>query len=644
MNKYLSRIIFLLLLIFLFTSSARADFGIQIASFNNKIMAKRYAGALIEQNYKAFYSGPEDSGWYSVCVGPFPTWDEALKQKDVLRSKEFDDDIFIINIDSKNIAVAMSRDNGLETKEVPESEHLFFAPVEVVSEIYAEKAQTPVKVEHEPVNNISSPEKQLDFLIKRLFGIQDKEMYEFPAKGNALKYLKTYTGQGGYGINEKKLFPVDQAVAGIAKQNERKQILLAVRAELARRGYRRRDLKKVSIRGLGDGVRVNNVFYETDIREALNEISEQINIPIIIDDTVQGTVNIKFENTPMDEALKKLLLPGGFSFREIDGYYLVGFPHTSNPTFKHLSKTKLIRPVYMKPGEIAGLLSDDYKPFIKVNDNSNLIVITSPPGILRRICDDIAVIDSKPGQIMLKALIVDLTSSAKRTLGFDWWPSLEAGVRIGGEKLDLSASLESGFNFSLKHPADLLTNNFAANFHALVESGEAKVWATPRVVTVNGKKAVINISSEQIFSIVSGPENYLQVTTKEMTSGVILEITPRVSVNGEICLTIHKAEVGTISKSGETGATGKPLPVLTKRSVSTTVVVKNQETIVIGGLLEKQSDGAGKSIPGLDNIPGLNNTVFGMETKNRQERDLVIFITPIILNEHIPDMEKEDYL
>jgi len=164
------------------------------------------------------------------------------------------------------------------------------------------------------------------------------------------------------------------------------------------------------------------------------------------------------------------------------------------------------------------------------------------------------------------------------------------------------------------------------------------------VVTVDGKKAVINISSEQIFSIVSGPENYLQVTTKEMTSGVILEITPRVSVNGEICLTIHKAEVGTISKSGETGATGKQLPVLTRRSVSTTVVVKNQETIVIGGLLEKQSDGARKSIPGLDNVPGLNNTVFGMESKNRQERDLMIFITPIILNENIPDMEKEDYL
>lgn len=78
--------------------------------------------------------------------------------------------------------------------------------------------------------------------------------------------------------------------------------------------------------------------------------------------------------------------------------------------------------------------------------------------------------------------------------------------------------------------------------------------------------------------------------------------------------------------------------------MNTTVVVKNQETIVIGGLLEKQYDGARKSIPGLDNIQGLNNTVFGMESKNRQERDLMIFITPIILNENISDMEKKDYL
>jgi len=617
MNKYLSKIIFLLPLILLFTSTAHADFGLMVGSFKNKKNAQKYLNELIQQNYHAFIQKiqiPDKGLWHRICVGPFAARDEALVQKEILRSDGFSDIIVV----------------GRKT--------------ETKSKSNSEKKQAPVKVKHEPVNNGSSPEKQLNFLIKRLFGVPDEEPDEFPIKGDVLKYLKTYTGQGAYGIDKDKLFPVDQAVSGIAKRNERKQILLAIRAELVRRGYRRRDLKKVAIRGLGDGVRVNNIFYETDIREALNEISEQTNISIIIDDTVQGTINIKFENTPLDEALKKLLLPGGFSFREMDGYYLVGFPQTGNPTFKHLSKTKLIRPVYMKPGEIANLLSDDYKPFIKVNDNNNIIVITSPPGISRRICDDIAVIDSKPGQIMLKAFIVDLTSSAKRVLGFDWWPSLEAGVRIGGEKLDLSASLESGFKFSLKHPADLLTNNFAVKFHALVESGDAKVWATPRVVTVDGKKAVINISSEQIFSIVSGPENYLQVTTKEMTSGVILEITPRVSVNGEICLTIHKAEVGTISKSGETGATGKQLPVLTRRSVSTTVVVKNQETIVIGGLLEKQSDGARKSIPGLDNVPGLNNTVFGMESKNRQERDLMIFITPIILNENIPDMEKEDYL
>jgi len=617
MNKYLSKIIFLLPLILLFTSTAHADFGLMVGSFKNKKNAQKYLNELIQQNYHAFIQKiqiPDKGLWHRICVGPFAARDEALVQKEILRSDGFSDIIVV----------------GRKT--------------ETKSKSNSEKKQAPVKVKHEPVNNGSSPEKQLNFLIKRLFGVPDEEPDEFPIKGDVLKYLKTYTGQGAYGIDKDKLFPVDQAVSGIAKRNERKQILLAIRAELVRRGYRRRDLKKVAIRGLGDGVRVNNIFYETDIREALNEISEQTNISIIIDDTVQGTINIKFENTPLDEALKKLLLPGGFSFREMDGYYLVGFPQTGNPTFKHLSKTKLIRPVYMKPGEIANLLSDDYKPFIKVNDNNNIIVITSPPGISRRICDDIAVIDSKPGQIMLKAFIVDLTSSAKRVLGFDWWPSLEAGVRIGGEKLDLSASLESGFKFSLKHPADLLTNNFAVKFHALVESGDAKVWATPRVVTVDGKKAVINISSEQIFSIVSGPENYLQVTTKEMTSGVILEITPRVSVNGEICLTIHKAEVGTISKSGETGATGKQLPVLTRRSVSTTVVVKNQETIVIGGLLEKQSDGARKSIPGLDNVPGLNNTVFGMESKNRQERDLMIFITPIIVNENIPDMEKEDYL
>jgi len=327
-----------------------------VGSFKNKKNAQKYLNELIQQNYHAFIQKiqiPDKGLWHRICVGPFAARDEALVQKEILRSDGFSDIIVV----------------GRKT--------------ETKSKSNSEKKQAPVKVKHEPVNNGSSPEKQLNFLIKRLFGVPDEEPDEFPIKGDVLKYLKTYTGQGAYGIDKDKLFPVDQAVSGIAKRNERKQILLAIRAELVRRGYRRRDLKKVAIRGLGDGVRVNNIFYETDIREALNEISEQTNISIIIDDTVQGTINIKFENTPLDEALKKLLLPGGFSFREMDGYYLVGFPQTGNPTFKHLSKTKLIRPVYMKPGEIANLLSDDYKPFIKVNDNNNIIVITSPPRYIK---------------------------------------------------------------------------------------------------------------------------------------------------------------------------------------------------------------------------------------------------------------------
>lgn len=496
--------------------------------------------------------------------------------------------------------------------------------------------QTPITAAY-PSRSFSND--RFNFLMKRMLGLLRGDGKEHSGQKGAFEYLKSYRGQGLY-TEDGTLFPIDKTGARVMEQEEKRKILLAVRSELAERGYRHGSSKSY-VRGIGDGRRVTNIFYEVDIREALNEISEQTGVTIIADDTVQGMVNVKFENTPLERAMEMLMLSGGFTFKEMNGHYLVGFPQTDSNSFKYLSRTKLIRPVYMKPSEIASLLSDAYEPFVKVNNDNNTIVITASPRMMDRICADITVIDQKPAQIMLEALITDLTTEAKQNLGFDWWSTLDGtamdmGTRIGGEKVNLTSSLGTGFRFFMDHPDDLAKNNFAINLHALVENGDAKIWATPRVVTVNGKKASITITSEQIFSIVAGPANYLQVETKELTAGVMLNITPQVASNGEICLTIHKAEVGTISKTGETGATGEKLPILTKRSVSTTVVVKNGETIVIGGLLEKRYEDKDRNLPGV--------SILGTAEKKNKTRDLVIFITSSILKEPFTDIEKEDYL
>jgi type II secretory pathway component GspD/PulD (secretin) len=172
------------------------------------------------------------------------------------------------------------------------------------------------------------------------------------------------------------------------------------------------------------------------------------------------------------------------------------------------------------------------------------------------------------------------------------------------------------------------------------DTGEARVWATPSIVATDGKLALIDITTEQIIPIVSGPKDFLQVTTKNYNSGVGMKIVPRISLNGEINLDIQQIQVSTISFTGERQSTGDRLPVLSRRTISTNVALKNQETLIIGGLLDVQHGEQEKSFPGMQG----SGPLMGTSKQTRETRDLVIFITPTLLQEHTDVKKIESFL
>lgn len=509
---------------------------------------------------------------------------------------------------------------------------------------------------------------QLNFLMKEMFGLRQQNIRETQQQFDArirdpkkLRKLRNYLGQGLYHGQRGRELELAPPVAEMAAKQEQQSILEAVKENLALRGYRKKEAASITERSVLDGKRISNQFFETGLREALNEIAEQTGVNFLMDDTVQGAVTVKFDSTPLDEALQMMFLPGGFAFKEVNGYILVGFPSVDSPTFRHLSVTETVRPAYLKPSEILDLLSPNLQNFVKVSDENNTIVVTATRELADRALHDIVVIDRKPTQIMLKAVITDLTESAKRELGVDWWSSDSSYTRSSGttfsDQSSVAPSDVSGFNLSKIDPGRIFTNpldnttatlmseTFNLNFKALVNSGQARVWATPRVVTLDGKEATIEVTSDQTFNVVSGPSGSESVDTKDMSSGITLQLTPRIGLNGEISLNIGKAEIGTISRTGEL-QTGMPerLPVLTKRSITTTVAVKNRETLVIGGLLDKQFVESKKNIPGLEGIPGVSDTLLGSGTRSMEERDLVIFIVPTILEETDQGGKKKTFL
>lgn len=387
-----------------------------------------------------------------------------------------------------------------------------------------------------------------------------------------------------------------------------------------------------STRHLTDGQVVSIEFIEANIREAFFELGNQTHIPFILEEGVQGFVSLKLEKAPLKKAMEMLLVAGGYRYKEMEDYILIGVADSQNPAFDEVKQTEVITPAFLKPTEIIALLSEKYEKMVKANDDNSTIAVTADPVLLPRILADIRKIDQQPQQIMLEVLVVDISKTAKSRMGIDWWSS-NSGILASPVNRQPAGFEGVEGSFNLLSPLNMLS----LRIESLVDIGEANIWAAPKVLTSNGKKANISVKSIETLPIVSGPQKYLQVETKNFESGVSMLITPKVASDGSINLVIENAQVATIEMAGEAQTTGDRLPVLTSRAISTNVTMQNNETLVIGGLLDVRTSEADKTIPGLGT--GVMDKVFGTEQAKRETRDLLIFICPRVIKDKNLDLE-----
>jgi type IV pilus assembly protein PilQ len=374
---------------------------------------------------------------------------------------------------------------------------------------------------------------------------------------------------------------------------------------------------------------VSNIYYETEIREVLMDIAAQTGVNIVPGPMVQGYyVTAEFSDVPLEEALHQLLAPLGFTFTQMDGYYLVGLASPDSPSFSLLSTTERVVPNYIKAASVPKLLSSFYEPFIKVNAENNTVVISASPEMITRIKLELAKIDVPPRQVMIEALVTEFSEEARKSLGLEAsWIGTKDGRGLSlslpvGDLLDSTFSL-----WYLKPDAfDGFLGEYQISLKALVQDGEVQVRANPRVATLEGQKATIYVGREEYYVIVTGISQYSYGQLERIQVGVSLSIVPYVSDKNEITVEIAP-EVSDVIGEGATG-----LPVVSKRAVTTKIRVKDGETIVIGGLLQTTEKLTQRKIPLLGDIPILGY-FFSRTEKELEETETVIFITPHIMRE-----------
>ena len=378
-------------------------------------------------------------------------------------------------------------------------------------------------------------------------------------------------------------------------------------------------------------------FIETDIREVLTIIAEDFEIDLIVDEKVSGVVNARLENMPLERAIKKVLMPLGYHYARRGDQHYVAPADPESPLFAYISERQEYRPRHLDATVLLESVTKATKPYVQEIKTSNLIIIEAPHQIAKQIVDRFVAIDQPVPQVILEAIICVVSPDTGFQFGLDWQHAVELN---GSNALQLGAS---GLALSSTYTgagANAIFNDFAKTssfVKLLAEHGYLTIRATPHVMAQDNQQANIAINRETFFSTQqqnngNNADNsafFFQQNIETVESGITLDLTPR--IRGDIVtIDIEKAEVSEDVRNANAELAVNPFPIINRRSVSTTVHVKDGKTVVIGGLVQRETIDRVNRIPGLSSIPLMG---YLFETTQRQTRDaeVVIFISPKIV-------------
>jgi len=371
-------------------------------------------------------------------------------------------------------------------------------------------------------------------------------------------------------------------------------------------------------------------FQNIDLVTVLNDLSAQTGVKIVSDKTVMGAVSGDFKNASVEDVLHFTLSAGNYSFRLMpEGYYLVGECLPDAPSFTRLSVTDFFQPNYLKAQELQSLLPVSYAPFIQINEDVNIVTITASEDMVARIKEDLAKFDRAPRQVMIEALIIEISRDNSKALGINWGPMTESGLNVNMLTQEVKYSRVRGANASKTTTiAGLLSADVIARINAMVSKGQAKIKANPRVATLEGRQAEISVGTEEYATIEAGSPGSRYSTLQSINAGVILKITPFLDEKKQITVRIAP-EVSEVTGQGSTG-----LPIVTKRTALTTLRVDDGQTIAIGGLIQEQKSEVTNKWPVLGSIPIIGPALFQHKVSSVESKEVIILITPHILRDN----------
>jgi type IV pilus assembly protein PilQ len=453
----------------------------------------------------------------------------------------------------------------------------------------------------------------------------------------------------------------------------------------------RKAQQKIEDKRVYTGERLTLNFQDIETRAVLQLLADASGQNIVVSDSVTGSVTLRLQNVPWDQALDIVLRTKGLDKRRNDNVIIVApteelaarekaelaarqdvqelAPLRSEYLQVNYAKAEDLAALIKTQGAEGGLLSK--RGSVSVDERTNTLLLQDSADRLDDIRRLVGTLDIPIRQVQIEARIVIVSDDFTRELGaragfsgFDFFGNnlgYTSGSALANDQA-MSDFLERAndndatndgvpfvfsdspgvapprynVNLPVASPAGslaymLLGKDFLIDLElsAAQAEGRGEVISTPRVITANQREAMIEQGTEIPYqeSASSG------ATTISFKKAVLsLKVTPQVTPDNRVVLdlVVKKDSVGQII----VGGAGQQVPSIDTRTITTSVIVNDGQTVVLGGILETERRETEKKVPYLGDVPVLGR-LFKTTGKTNNKDELLIFVTPKILREGV---------
>lgn len=295
---------------------------------------------------------------------------------------------------------------------------------------------------------------------------------------------------------------------------------------------------------------------------------------------------------------------------------------------------------------------------IQADENTNALIITAEPDEMDNLVAVIRQLDIRRAQVLVEAIIADISDDQSKSLGVSFATRSNDGSGPGGfsnlggganEAIGLANGTATSIGNGLSLALGQLDNNgtdFGFLVRAIASDANNNILSTPSLMTLDNQEAEIIVGQNVPFitgTTTSSNNNNPFQTIERQDIGLTLKVKPQINEGNTIQMNIEQ-EVSSVASTSQAQASDI---VTNKRSIKTTVLIEDGQTLVLGGLTDETLRDNAEKVPVLGDIPILGN-LFRYRSTTKVKQNLMIFIHPTIMRDtltgSIASSEKYNYL